>query len=172
MNSRRLVDPLVVCLIAVLAIALLLQTFVLPLLSADLAQEHSAVAGMRWPLLILGIVGIACIEAVAVCVLRLLAFITRAEHWSLPSTLLPRLALSRRQTLRWLDGIIGALFVGSLTSFSAFAYAAAAPAGQFLWALVLLFASLIGLSAALFVLIVRGVLQQATTSQNQVSILT
>ncbi|GAB3566506.1 DUF2975 domain-containing protein [Spelaeicoccus albus] len=137
-----------------LAVSVFMQVFGLPWLSGAYAEQYPDLAGMRWPLMTLAIIGFCCVETGVVCTLRLLRFTARDEVFS-------------SRSLRWVDGIIGSFLAGSLVSFSTIAYLDNAPAGPPFWLFVLLFTAVGGIGLALLMLVMRSLLVQATTLRNE-----
>jgi len=88
MKSRVVVDLLRVLLAGALVVILLLQLVVLPWLSEVMAEDLPGEAHMRWPILILAILGLSCVQAGIVCTLRLLGLAypfkrsSRCAGWS------------------------------------------------------------------------------------------
>lgn len=141
-------------LVGALLVSVFMQVVGLPWLSGQYADEYPDLAGMRWPLLTLAIIGLCCVEAGAVCTLRLLRFTARDDVFS-------------ARALRWVDGIIGAFLAGSLVCFATLAYEDNAPAGSPAWMLVLLFTAFSGIGMALLMVVMRRLLVQATTLRSE-----
>ncbi len=79
--------------VVVLAGTLLLQTFMLPSLFADVPDEEAALGHLRWPMLAITILMVACVQVALVCVWRLLTMVRRDTVFS-------------RAAFRWVDVIV------------------------------------------------------------------
>lgn len=98
-------DLAVLALKAVLAVALLgslvVQGVLVPLLWQDL---DDAPAGVRVPLIVIIVLGIACLQVIAVCLWRLLTMVRRGTVFS-------------HAAFRYVDVVIGATASGSVLTF-------------------------------------------------------
>lgn len=98
-------DLAVLALKAVLAVALLgslvVQGVMVPLLWRDL---DDAPAGVRVPLIVVIVLGIACLQIIAVCLWRLLTMVRRGTVFS-------------HAAFRYVDVVIGATALGSVLTF-------------------------------------------------------
>ena len=148
MNSRAVVDVLRVLLTGALVVILLLQLVGLPWLSGVMAEDLPGEAYMRWPILILAILGLGCLQGGIVCTLRLLGYTRRGEVFS-------------ARALRWVDGIIGAFLAASLVCFATVAYQSFTVGGPPVWTLLLLFGVLAGVGMALLMVVMHTLLEQA-----------
>lgn len=154
MNSPVIVGLLRALLVGAFAVITLLQVIALPWLSGVMAQDYPAEAHMRWPMLTFAVLGLACVQVVIICTLRLLGFTVRNEVFS------PR-------ALRWVDGIVAALLAASLVCLTAFVYHCFAPAGPPLWMMALLAGVFLGVGTALLMRVMRTLLVQATTLRSE-----
>ncbi|WP_136517408.1 MULTISPECIES: DUF2975 domain-containing protein [Cellulomonas] len=93
--SRVAVLALRAVIVLVLGGTLLLQTFMLPSLLTDAPEEDAALAHLRWPVLVIGILMVGCVQVALVCVWRLLTMVRRDTVFS-------------RGAFRWVDVVIGA----------------------------------------------------------------
>ncbi len=155
MKSRVVVDLLRVLLAGALVVILLLQLVGLPWLSAVMAEDLPGEAYMRWPILILAILGLGCVQVGIVCTLRLLGYTQRGEVFS-------------ARALRWVDGIIGAFLAASLVCFATVAYQSFTVGGPPVWTLLLLFGVLAGVGMALLMVVMRTLLEQATNLRTEI----
>ena len=143
-----------ILLAGVLVITLALQLIGLPWLSGVMAQDLPAEAHMRWPILILAIVGLACVQAGIVCTVRLLGFTTKDEVFT------PR-------ALRWVNGIIAAFFAGSAVCLATIVYQSFTVSGPPAWMLLLLAGVAGGVGMALLMMVMRSLLVQATALRTE-----
>lgn len=157
MSNRVVVDALRVLLVAALVAIAAVQVLILPWLSGAMAQDLPAEAHMRWPILILSILGLGCVQVALVCTLRLLGFTRRDEVFS------PR-------AFRWVNGIIGAFLGCSLVCAATIAYQSATVAGPPLWMLLLLAGVAAGLGLALLMTVMRALLVRATALQSEMDV--
>ncbi|MFS0702979.1 DUF2975 domain-containing protein [Cellulomonas sp. 179-A 9B4 NHS] len=81
--------------VVVLAGTLLLQTFMLPSVLADVPEEEGALEHLRVPVLVISILMVACVQVALVCVWQLLTMVRRDTVFS-------------RGAFRWVDVVIGA----------------------------------------------------------------
>lgn len=150
MPTRFAVDALRALLIVALLVVVALQLAVLPWLSGVVAAEMPDAAFLRWPLLALSILGLACVDVGILCTIRLLGFTRRGDVFS---------ALA----LRWVDGIIASLLAGSVVCLATVTYQASAVGGPLLFSLMLLMGIVGGVGMALLMIVMRSLLVQATT---------
>lgn len=142
--------------LAVLVI-LLLQVWFLPWLSGVLAQDLPAEAFMRWPVLALAVLGLACVQVGILCTLRLLGLTHRGEVFSAGA-------------LRWVDGIIAAFLGGSLVCVATLTYQSFTVGGPPLWMLLLVATTVAGLGMALLMVVMRTLLVRATVLRTELDV--
>ncbi|MDX2342120.1 DUF2975 domain-containing protein [Micrococcus sp. M4NT] len=148
--THRLTTWVLQALLAVAGVLiLLLQVIGLPALGAEMARELPAEAHMRWPITVLAILGLACVQGGIVCTIRLLA-LTRSD----------RIFTSR--ALPWVNAIVGAFLGGALVCAATLTYQSATVAGPPLWLLLLFAGVATGLAMALLMLVMRALLVRAT----------
>lgn len=146
--SSRLVVPLRVVLAAVLVALVATQVAVLPAVFARMAEQTPDLAALRWPLLVLTIVVLACVEVVVVCAWRLLTMAHQDRIFS-------------AQALGWVDTIlvsVGVAWVLVLVA-GVLVAVAAGPSGV---AALLLVVVLVGAAVGLLMVVLRALLVQAT----------
>ena len=150
MNHRVIIDGLRILLVAaVLAIASI-QLIFLPWLSGEVARDLPAEAFMRWPILGLSIAGLACVQVGLVSMFRLLGLTKAGDVFS-------------SRALRWVDAIIGAALAASLVCAATIVYQSFTVGGPPVWMLLLWCGVLAGIGIALLMVVMRGLLVQATT---------
>ncbi|TVU64867.1 DUF2975 domain-containing protein [Paenarthrobacter nitroguajacolicus] len=130
----------------VLAGSLFVQVWMVPLLSADLV-EAGAPDGPRIALLAIVVLGILCVQVVAVCVWRLLTMVRRGTVFS-------------HGAFRFVDIIFGAISVAALLMFSIAVLLAPGETAPGIVMLICGAALMIG-GVALLVLVLRTLLAQA-----------
>lgn len=91
--ARRVLRVVIVLLLAGL---LFFQAVLLPLLGVDIAEGGDDVVHLRWPVVVIGILGVATVEVVLVCIWRLLTMVRADTVFS-------------RSAFRYVDVIIGAI---------------------------------------------------------------
>ena len=130
----------------VLAGSLFVQVWMVPLFSADLV-EAGAPDGPRIALLVIVVLGILCVQVVAVCVWRLLTMVRRGTVFS-------------HAAFRFVDVIFGAVSIAAVLMFG---IAVILAPGDIAPGVVLLIcgASLMIGGVALLVLVMRALLAQA-----------
>jgi hypothetical protein len=136
-------------LVAVFVALVAAQVVVLPGSFARMAEQSADLAPLRWPLLVLSVVVLACVEAVIACTWQLLAMV---EHDRIFSD----------AAMRWVNGIIGAVALAWLIVLVAFVLVVAA-GGLSATAVLLLLAVLAGAALGLLMAVLRALLRQATT---------
>ena len=94
--ARRLLRVVIVLLLAGM---LFFQAVLIPLLGVDIAEGGPDVVHLRWPVVI-GVLGVATVEVVLVCLWRLLTMVRTDTVFS-------------RSAFRWVDVVIGALAVAA-----------------------------------------------------------
>lgn len=147
-RTQRLVGPLRGLLVAVFAALVVTQVAVLPAAFARMATESPDLAPLRWPLLVLAVVGLVCVEVVIVCTWRLLTMVRDDRIFS-------------DRALGWVNGIVAAVAGAWLLVLVAFALLVAAEGLAGLAAL-LLGVLLVGAAVGLLVVVLRALLRQAT----------
>ncbi|MGJ3190750.1 DUF2975 domain-containing protein [Paenarthrobacter sp. FR1] len=130
----------------VLAGSLFVQVWMVPLLSADLV-EAGAPDGPRIALLAIVVLGILCVQVVAVCVWRLLTMVRRGTVFS-------------HGAFRFVDLIFGAISFAALLMFSIAVLLAPGETAPGIVMLICGAALMIG-GVALLVLVLRTLLAQA-----------
>jgi len=80
--NSRVIDGLRVLIFFMLAGLLLAQVVVLPNEAALAARMHPEVAGLRWPLLTLAILGVGAVQVVLVLIMRLLTLVEDGKVFS------------------------------------------------------------------------------------------
>ena len=137
-------------LLAVAFVALVTaQVFFLPALSAAMAEDSPELAYLRWPTLVVAVLGLGCVQVVIVCTWKLLTLVEDDRIFSAASMV-------------WVDAIVGAIAAAWLLLL-----------GTFIWSLVsvglpgpplvLLLLLVAGAVVGLLVVVMRALLQQATT---------
>lgn len=149
MPSQMIITILRVLLMGLIAFILLIQTVVLPQLSGEMAQRLPAEAYMRWPILILAIGGLACVQVGVYATYRLLGFTKEGNVFS-------------SHALKWVNTIIGASLTGSLVCVATLVYQAFTVSGPPLWVLLLISLVISGIAIALLLTVMRSLLIQAT----------
>lgn len=156
MSSRLSTAVLRILLLSALALCLVLQLVVLPWLSGVVAADLPAEAHMRWPILTLAILGLACVELGIVCTLRLLAITRRGEVFAPDS-------------LRWVDGLLGAFLAAGGVCATTLVYQSFTVAGPPAWTLLLLLGVLGGIGMALLMGVMRSLLVRATALRQEMA---
>lgn len=95
--ARRVLRVVIVLLLAGL---LFFQAVLIPLLGVDIAEGGDEVAHLRWPVVVIGILGVATVEVVLVCIWQLLTMVRADTVFS-------------RSAFRYVDVIIGAIAVAA-----------------------------------------------------------
>ena len=98
---RRAVLPLRAVLVMAFALLVVFQVLSLPGQFRHLAVQHPEDAVLRWPLTIVAILVIACVQVVIVCTWRLLTLVAEDRIFTAAS-------------MRWVDAIVVAIGVGWL----------------------------------------------------------
>jgi len=99
--SRLTVLALRALLVLMLAGLLVVQVMILPLLGVDIAEEAPDLVFLRWTIVVVGILGVLCVEVALVCIWRLLTMVRRETVFSLAA-------------FRWVDVIIGCAVAATL----------------------------------------------------------
>jgi len=95
--ARRVLRGVIVLLLAGL---LFFQAVLIPLLGVDIAEGGDEGAHLRWPVVVIGILGVATVEVVLVCIWKLLTMVRADTVFS-------------RSAFRYVDVIIGAIAVAA-----------------------------------------------------------
>ena len=150
---RRAIGPLRVLLVVFFALLVVFQFLPMPGQLAHMASEEPDFASLRWPLTALAALGILCIQVVVVCTWRLLGMVQREQIFT-------------SDAIRWVDVMIGAIAVGWLVFAGAAFYAitqADDPGGPMVLLLVVLSAAV----AELLLIVMRGLLADATVLRTE-----
>lgn len=137
-----------------LAVCLTLQVVVLPWMSGSVAHDNPEVAYMRWPVLALSILGLACVDVVLVCIWRLLDAVQEARIFD------PEL-------FGWVDWIVWALAAAAIVSFVTLVYLLATAVGPITVPASALFATLAALGMMSLMTVMRALLHQATALRTE-----
>ncbi|UDY35110.1 DUF2975 domain-containing protein [Dermatobacter hominis] len=146
---RLAVVPLRLLLVALFGLLLLFQTLSLPGQFAHMAEESPQDAHLRWPMTIVAVLVLACVQVVIVCTWRLLTMVLEDQIFS-------------ERAMVWVDAIVAAIGVAWTLLLGVFlfvGFTADDPGAPLLLALVVLCGAVLGL----LMLVMRGLLQQATT---------
>ena len=148
-TTRRVVGPLRFLLAVAFAVLVLAQVVFLPALSGAMAEDSPELAYLRWPTLVVAVLGLGCVQVVIVCTWKLLSLVEDDRIFSAASMV-------------WVDAIVGAIAAAWLLLL-----------GTFVWSLVsvglpgpplvLLLLLVAGAVVGLLVVVMRALLQQATT---------
>ena len=148
-TTRRVVGPLRFLLAVAFAALVLAQVFFLPALSAAMAEDSPELAYLRWPTLVVAVLGLGCVQVVIVCTSKLLTLVEDDRIFSAASMV-------------WVDAIVAAIAATWLLLL-----------GTFVWSLVsvglpgpplvLLLLLVAGAVVGLLVVVMRALLLQATT---------
>ena len=148
-TTRRVVVPLRILLGLAFAALLVAQVAFLPALSRAMAEDSPELAYLRWPTLVVAVLGLGCVQVVIVCTWKLLTLVEDDRIFSAASMV-------------WVDAIVGAIAAAWLLLL-----------GTFVWSLVsvglpgpplvLLLLLVAGAVVGLLVVVMRALLQQATT---------
>ena len=144
-----MVGPLRFLLAVAFAALVTAQVLFLPALSAAMAEDSPELAYLRWPTLVVAVLGLGCVQVVIVCTWKLLTLVEDDRIFSAASMV-------------WVDAIVGAIAAAWLLLL-----------GTFIWSLVseglpgpplvLLLLLVAGAVVGLLVVVMRALLQQATT---------
>jgi MFS family permease len=148
-KTHRVVGLLRVLLVLLFAALVFGHTVSVPGEFAHMAQESPESAHLRWPLTILGVVVLLCVQVVVVCTWKLLTLVKEDRIFS-----------DRSQV--WVDAIMWAVGVAWLLLFGVFVYVgvnADDPAGILLLGSILMVGAVFGL----LLVVMRALLRRATT---------
>jgi hypothetical protein len=145
---ERVVLPLRVLLVILFGVLVFLQLFSLPAQFAYLAEQDPDLADLRWPLLALSIVELACVQVVIVCTWRLLTMV-RVDR------------IFTDEAFVWVDLILGAMGTAWALFAGVSAYGASTSEDPAL-PLLLVVLVLVGGVVLLLMVVMRALLRQAT----------
>ena len=153
-HLRRVVLPLRILLGIVFVALLAAQIWALPTLLPDLAEPSLEQSFMRWTMLAVSVLGLACVQVVIVCTWQLLTMVTQDRIFSAGS-------------LPWVNGIVWAVAVGWLmllgTFVCAYYFIIDEVSDDPVLPAVLLLLLLVGAVLGLLMVVMRALLRQATT---------
>ncbi|MGA9872396.1 MAG: DUF2975 domain-containing protein [Rhodococcus sp. (in: high G+C Gram-positive bacteria)] len=145
---RAVVAALRVFLVVLFAVLVLFQVMSLPGQFAHMAQESPDMAYLRWPLTVISIFWVLCIQAVVVSTWNLL-------------TLVMKNRIFHRASLIWVDVILWAIAAAWLVLVGVFLYVGFRADDPGLPLLLFLMVVIIAV-AALLMVVMRALLRQAT----------
>lgn len=146
-----------ILLVVVFLGSLVVQAVVLPLFAVEAARELPEVAYLKVPYLILTIGMVACVQVALVAV------------WALLGMVRGRVIFNER-AVRWVDTIIGAGLVASLIALGMLIHLTfVINAGPPAVVLALFATTAVGLTVALLVVVLRGLLRQATALEGELA---
>lgn len=131
-----------------LLLCLLMQVWLLPWLSGEMAHEFPEVAYLHWPVLVMAILGLMCLEVLLFGVWQLLAAVQESR-------------IFRSASLRWVDLIVRALGAGTLLTAGLFGLVLVAGVGPVTVPVFALLAVLVSAGLLLLMLVMRSLLCRA-----------
>ena len=144
---QRVVVPLRVLLASTFVALVLGQLFSLPGTFAHMAEESPEDAYLRWPLTVVAVLELVCVQVVIVCTWRLLTMVRDDRIFS-------------ERSLVWVDAIVGAIVAGWVLLLGVATYLASVsedPEVPAFLAVMVLAGAVLGL----LVVVMRALLQQA-----------
>lgn len=146
-----------VCIVFFMLIALFAQAVFLPILAGEVARENPEVAGLQIPFTVLGVLGVACGEAVLVAMWALLSRVRRE-------------AIFDPRSLRWVDVIIGAgLVEAGLVGVVVVLHGLFIEGGNLVISLGILSVGLGGIAFSLLMVVMRQLLVSATRLRDEMA---
>jgi hypothetical protein len=153
-HLRRVVLPLRVLLVLVLAALVAAQFRAVPAVLPDIADPSLERSFMRGTMLVVAVLGLACVQAVVVCTWKLLTLVTDDRIFS-------------DGALRWVDAIVWAVAVGWLmlaaTFVCSYYFIVDEVSDDAVLPALLLLLLLVGAVLGLLLVVMRALLRQATT---------
>ncbi len=146
---QRVVLPLRVLLASTFVALVLGQVFSLPGTFAHMAEESPQDAYLRWPLTVVAVLELVCVQVVIVCTWRLLTMVRDDRIFS-------------ERSLVWVDAIVGAIVAGWVLLLGVATYLASVsedPEVPAFLAVLVLAGAVLGL----LMVVMRALLQQAIT---------
>ena len=147
-KAQLAVAPLRVFLALTFAFLVAAQVAILPGLFRNMALEFPDLAGLRWPILVVSVLVLVCVEVVIVCTWKLLTMVKDDRIFSDAS-------------MGWVDAIVWAMVAAWLLLLGFLIYLVIRSSGPGLQ-LVLLLVQLGGLVLVWLMLVMRALLRQAT----------
>ncbi len=148
-TEHRAVAPLRVFLVVLFGVLVVLQVMSLPGQFAHMAEQSPDLAYLRWPMTVVSVFWVLCVQAVIVATWRLLSMVTDDRIFSAAA-------------LVWVDAIVWAIaaaWVVLLAVFLYFGFRADDPGTPLLLFLLLVGVAVLGL----LMVVMRALLRQATT---------
>ena len=148
-TTRRVVVPLRILLALAFAALLVAQVAFLPSLSGAMAQDSPELAYLRWPTLVVAVLGLGCVQVVIVCTWQLLTLVEDDRIFSAAS-------------MAWVDAIVGALAAAWFLLLGTFVWSVVGvglPGPPVVLLLMLVAVAVLGL----LMVVMRALLRQATT---------
>ena len=153
-HLRRVVLPLRILLMIVFAALLAAQIWAVPGLLPDLAEPTLERSFMRWTMLAVSVLGLACVQVVVVATWKLLSLVTQDRIFS-------------ASAMPWVNAIVWAIVAGwSMllgTFVCAYYFIVDEVSDDPVLPALLLLSLLVGAVLGLLMVIMRALLRQATT---------
>lgn len=147
--ADRVVVPLRALLVLLFAGLVVAQVWSMPGLFAEMAEQEADLAYLRWPLTIIAILVLLCVQIVIVCTWQLLTMV-KADR------------IFTEDAFGWVDGILWAMAVAWVLVFGVFCYLTALRRDPGL-PIVLFGMVLAGGVLVLLMVVMRALLQRATS---------
>ena len=153
-HLRRVVLPLRILLVVVFAALMAAQIWAVPGLLPDLTEPTLERSFMRWTMLAVAVLGLACVQAVIVCTWTLLTLVTQDRIFS-------------ASAMPWVNAIVWAIVAGWTmllgTLVCAYYFIIDEVSDDPVLPALLLLLLLVGAVLGLLMVIMRALLRQATT---------
>ena len=153
-HLRHVVLPLRILLVIVFAALLAAQIWAAPAMLPDLTEVTLERSFMRWTMLAVSVLGLACVQVVVVCTWKLLTMVTDDRIFSAAA-------------LPWVNAIVWAMAVGwamlLATSVCAYYFIIDEVSDDPVPLALLLLLLLVGAVVGLLMVVMRALLRQATT---------
>lgn len=154
MITARLIPPLRLVIALATALAVLVQTVVLPTMASEVAVDNPDYAFLRWSVLALCVAWVGCLEVVMACIWRLLGHVQQARIFT-------------PESFRWVNIIIGALAAATALALALLGVLLAEAVGPVTVPGVGLLGVVACVGAFLLMLVMRALLLQATTLRRE-----
>ena len=148
-TTHQAVRPLRILLVLLFGALVVAQVLAVPGILAYMAEESPDLAQLRWPMVVVSVLALLCVQVVIVCTWKLL---TMVEHDRIFS----------EASLVWVDAIVWAVAAAWVLLLGAFVYFVVAWGLAGLPALLMLML-LAGAVLGLLIVVMRALLRQATT---------
>lgn len=154
--QRTTILALKALIVVLLAMLLLAQVYIVPLVAAQSAWRYHEISYLQVPGIIIGILFLACVQAVLLCVWQLLSLVGRDAIFS-------------ERAFPWVDVSLGAVLAATVLVIVTFITLTAAGVSNGSISLLCVLGIVVGAGLSLLIVVLRGLLRKASQLEHDLS---